>query len=140
MVAAVGHLRLAGLLFGALLVLLAGTAFAGSLRDAVASYDRGDYVTAMQLFRPYADEGHAGGQTAVARMYQKGQGVTRDYAEAARWYRKAADQGEAFAQISLGAMYVKGEGVPQDYAEAVTWYRKAADQGLADAQAHLGAT
>ena len=103
-----------------------------------AAYSRGDFATALSLWRPLADQGNADAQGNLGVMYANGQGVPQDYAAAVSWYRKAADQGNADAQFNLGFMYSNGQGVPQDYAAAVSWYRKAADQGNADAQGNLG--
>jgi TPR repeat protein len=84
-----------------------------------------------------ADQGLAGAQGILGKMYQTGQGVEKNYAEAMKWYRKAADQGEANAQNELGYMYAKGEGVQRNIAEATKWFRKAADQGLEIAKDNL---
>lgn len=99
---------------------------------------RGDYATALRLWRPLADQGNPDAQLRVGYLYDGGYGVPKDYAEAARWYRKAADQGNSGAQAMLGYMYSDGHGVPKDYTEAARWYRKAADRGVATAQAMLG--
>ncbi len=104
----------------------------------VEAYDRGDYATALPIFRQLADQGNARAQYSLGTMYVKGHGVTQDYAAAMKWYRKAANQGEALAQFGLGTMYQNGRGVTQDYSEAMKWYRKAANQGNADAQHNLG--
>ena len=122
------------------LVLLAvvGTAEAGALKDGEAAYERGDYATALRLFRTLADLGDAFAQDDLGVMYDNGQGVQQDYAEALKWYRLAANQGDAGGQANLGLMYATGHGVPQDYAEAVKWLRLAAEQGDAAAQYNLG--
>ena len=109
-----------------------------SVEAAEAAYRRGDYATALELFRPLADHGDANAQNALGVMYITGQGVSQNYVEAMKWYRKAADQGFAIAQTNLGAMYYLGQSVPQNYADAMRWYRKAADQGNADAQNTVG--
>ena len=126
-------------LFTALaLCLCAWAALAAQLDDGVTAAKRGDYATALGLWRPLADQGDALAQSNLGVMYSEGHGVPQDYAEAVKWYRKAADQGNAPAQYGLGLMYDEGHGVPQDYAEAMKWYRKAADQGDALAQNNLG--
>jgi TPR repeat protein len=100
----------------------------GQLENGAAAYERGDYPTALRMWRPVADRGSAIAQFNLGVMYENGQGVARDYAAAARWYRKAADQGYASAQANLGFMYANGEGGPRDYAAADSWYRKAAER------------
>ncbi len=123
-----------------LLLAMAGafSAAAQTFEEAVAAYDRGDYVTAYRGFRSAAGQGDAGAQFNLGRMYYNGEGVPQDHAEAVRWYRRAAGQGHADAQHNLGTMYYNGEGVPRDYAEAVRWFRRAAGQGYAGAQFNLG--
>jgi TPR repeat protein len=76
---------------------LAAPVAAGPLEDGLAAYSRGDYATAMQLWRPLADRGDADAQFDLGVLYQNGQGVPQDYAAALNWYRKAADQGNADA-------------------------------------------
>ncbi len=84
-------------------------ALADSLDNAIAAYDRGDYATALPIFRSYATDGNAVAQYNLGVMYFNGHGVTQNYAEAARWYRKAADQGDAKAQYNLGLMYPRAK-------------------------------
>ncbi len=102
---------------------------AGPLDEGEAAYDRGDYATAVRLWRPLAEQGVVTAQNNLGVMYEKGEGVPQDYAEAVKWYRLAAEQGYAIAQFNLGFVYAEGQGVPQDYALAVKWYRLAAEQG-----------
>ena len=122
----------------AALVWMAGGAAAGPFEDGKAAYDRKDYSTALKLWRPLAEQGHARAQMRLGYLYRDGVGVPQDSVEAMKWYRKAAKQGLAVAQSNLGLMYANGTGVPQDFGEAMKWYRKAAKQGLAVAQANLG--
>ena len=81
---------------------LAVPAGAGRLEDGVAAYDRGDYATALRLWRPLAKHGDATAQYNLGHMYRLGQGVRQDDAEAVKWYRKAAEQGFAKAQFYIG--------------------------------------
>lgn len=122
----------------ALVAALSGTAHAQDFGKALAAYNAGDYATAVQEWRPLAEQGHADAQFGLGVMHYYGLGVPQDYKEAVEWYRKAAEQGHAVAQFSLGVMHYYGQGVPQDYKEAVEWYRKAAEQGDAAAQVGLG--
>ena len=108
---------------------LAASVAAEPYEDGLAAYQRGDYATALQLWRPLAEHGDVDVQTTLGVMYANGQGVPPDYAEAVRWYRKAAEQGFAAGQYNLALMYAKGQGVRQDQAAAMTWFHKAADQG-----------
>ena len=111
----------------ALLIALA-TPSQADFQDGLAAYNRGDYATALQEFKPLAEQGYANAQYNLGVMYDKGQGVPRDYAEAAKWYRKAAEQGKAKAMNNLGLMYGTGRGVPQDYVQAHMWFNLAASR------------
>jgi uncharacterized protein len=112
-----------------MLLLGAGSTWAGQYEDGVAAYNRRDYVNALRLLRPLAEQGHAGAQANVASMYFSANGVAQDFAEAFKWFRLSAPTGIPYAQSTLATMYAQGWGVPQDYAEAVKWYRLAAAQG-----------
>ena len=94
-------------------VLIAGAAVAGPLEDADAANDRGDYATALSLYRPLAEQGNADAQTSLGDLYAGGAGVVQDYAEAVKWYRKSAEQGDARGQFFLGGMYEDGAGAPR---------------------------
>ena len=110
----------------AVAVFLPGNAIAGAIEDCATAYDRQDYAAALQLCRPFAEQGDARAQTRLAGMYYNGQSVQRDYAEAANWVRKAAEQGYAPAEAYLGIMYWNGQGVPQDAILGYMWLNLAA--------------
>ena len=124
----------------AILFFLGTISFAASnpFDDAIAAYERGDYVQAMKLFRQLAEQGHQWAQRRLGLIYAEGKGVPQDYQEAVKWYRLAAAQGNTPAQYSLGLAYEKGQGVPQDFQEAVKWYRIAAAREDEWAQTRLG--
>ena len=91
-----------------------------------AAYEKGDYALAAELIRPYAEQGDPEAQFKLGRMYQEGQGVSKDQAEAVKWYRLSAEAGQPFAQNNLGVMYKNGWGVTQDYVQAYFWFSLAA--------------
>jgi uncharacterized protein len=129
---------LATLLVGLMLAVGGGVATAGPYEDGSAAYERGEYATALRLFRPLADQGNAQAQYKIGLMYRNGEGVAQDRAEAAKWIHKAAEQGSMYAQRDLASKYYNGEGVAQDRAEAAKWFGKAADQGDRVSQTILG--
>ena len=119
-----------------LLILLVGgavPAVAGPWEDGGAAYDKGDYATALRLWRPLGEQGDAAAQHNLGVMYSSGRGVPQDYAAAVSWYSKAADQGYVSAQNNLGSRYYSGWGVPQDYVQAHMWFNLGATQGDAKA-------
>jgi uncharacterized protein len=113
-------------------------AFADPLEDGQAAYNRGDYATALKLFRPLAEQGNASAQTNIGWAYEQGSGVKQDFKEAMKWYRLAAEQGFRQAEYELGVMYYRGSGVPKNLQDAMKWYRMAAAQGDPRAQYNLG--
>jgi len=106
--------------------------FADPYEDGFAAYNRGDYATALQIWRPLAEQGNALAQTALGVMYYNGKGVAKDFNEAVKWYRLAAAQGNVSAQVDLSSMYYEGEGVAEDFIRAHMWLSIAATQGNAD--------
>ena len=57
-------------------------ALAGPWEDGMAAYNRGDYVPAIRLFRPLAEQGNPKAQSVIGLMYRKGEGVARSSARA----------------------------------------------------------
>lgn len=102
------------------------------------AFDRGDYSTALEEWKPLAEKGDPSSQVNMGHLYAKGRGVNQDYLQALHWFRLAADQGVSNAQYNLGAMYQEGLGLSRDVQEAIQWYRLAARQGHVDAQYALG--
>jgi len=67
------------------------------VNDGLDAYNKGDYKSAVNEWRPLANQGDADAQSNLGWMYENGKGVLKDYKQAAKWYRKAADQGFAKA-------------------------------------------
>ena len=81
-----------------LMLSLAAPLVAGPLEDGYSAYTRGDFVTAMRIMRPLAEQGHATAQTVVGLMHYFNYG---DYVSAHMWFSLAAAQGHAFAEMFL---------------------------------------
>jgi len=77
-------------------------AIAGPWEDGMASYNRGDYVPAIRLFRPLAEQGNAKAQRVLGVMYRRGEGVARNSVRAFLWFSRAAARGDAQAKAELG--------------------------------------
>ena len=107
----------------------AGISWSADFQKGVATYNSGDYATALRELKPLAEQGDAKSQYNLGFMYRKGQGVPQDYKTAVKWYRLAAEQGDADAQGNLGAMYAFGKGVPKDYVYVHMWGNLAAANG-----------
>jgi len=74
----------------AAIMLNAGAAYADSFEDGLAAAKRGDFATALRLWRPLADKGHADAQTILGLLYYHGNGVAQDYVRAFMWWNVAA--------------------------------------------------
>src|SRR5262249_33205656 len=102
-------MRLLKLLLVLLVWAAAVPAVAGPFEDGTDAYRKGDYATALRLWRPLADAGNSDAQFRLGFLYHQGQGVPQDHAAAAAWYRKAAEQGNKWAQYLLGVLYGIGQ-------------------------------
>ena len=76
-------------------------AYAGPWEDGMASYNRGDYMPAIRLFRPLAQSGNAKAQHLIGVMYHKGQGVARNSVRAFAWFSVAARKGDRDAKAKM---------------------------------------
>ena len=79
----------------------ASSALAGPWEDGMVAYNRGDYVPAIRLFRPLAEQGNPKAQSVLGKMYRKGQGVARNPAQAFMWFSLAARRGDARARAEM---------------------------------------
>jgi TPR repeat protein len=86
-----------GLIVAAQMLGIAGV-IAGPWEDGMASYNRGDYVPAIRLLRPLAEQGNAKAQSVLGVMYRRGEGVTRSSVRAFIWLSRAAARGDARAR------------------------------------------
>jgi hypothetical protein len=120
------------------LLAAAGPSIADPYADALAAYDRGEVLTALQVWKPLAEHGRAEAQYRLCLIYAGDRGVARDDAAALKWCRLAAGKGIAAAQVELGRMHEQGRGIGRSLSRAMKWYRKAAQQGDAGAQVTLG--
>lgn len=105
--------------------------------EAYGAFQRGYYLTALELARPRAEKGDGAAQTLIAEIYANGLGVRRDLQEAAKWYKKAAEQGIPDAQLQFALLLIEGTVVKPDPDRAFELMRKAAEAGRPLAQFNL---
>jgi TPR repeat protein len=67
----------------------------------MASYNRGDYVPAIRLFRPLAEQGNAKAQSLLGVMYRRGEGSRAVPVHAFIWFSRAAARGDIRAKAEL---------------------------------------
>jgi TPR repeat protein len=89
-----------GLVVAAQILGIAG-AVAGPWEDGMAAYNRGDYLPAIRLFRPLAEQGNPKAQSVLGVMYRRGEGVVRSPVRAFLWLSRAASRGDAKAKAQL---------------------------------------
>jgi TPR repeat protein len=99
-------------------LLISFNSFADEFSNAEDAYERGDYSTAITIYKKLAEQGDAYVQAMAGAMCHHGEGTPQDYKAAIKWYTQSAEQGNTEAQFNLGAMYHDGEGTPQDYVMA----------------------
>ena len=118
--------------------LLAPMSSAEDLPTANDAFERGEYVTALELYETLAGQGNAEAQFQLGLMYEQGLGTDVDRQTAQRYYQQAAEQQSPQALDALGTLYLKGEGVIQNFKESLRLFQQAAAQGYAQAQHNLG--
>ena len=111
-----------------------GAAAADPLNEGKAAYERGDYRSALNLWRPLANQGDPQAIHNLATLYYEGRGVLRDYPEAARLFGVAARGGNPNSAMNLGYLYEQGHGTSQNFRQAAAWYAVAAASGVPEAE------
>ena len=111
---------------------------AEGLLEASDAFDRGEFVTALELYDVLAQDGDAQAQYRVGMMYEQGLGTDPDAKIAANWYAQAAEQNSPEGLAALSALHLKGAGVIQNFKESVRLNQQAAALGYAPAQYSLG--
>jgi TPR repeat protein len=111
--------------------------YTGALDEAYGAYQRGFYLTAMNLALPKAQLGQAAAQTLVAELLNNGLGIRRNQADAAFWYEQAAKAGDANAQFKYALMLMDGKLVKRDRKLADEMMEKAAAGGNPEAQFNI---
>ena len=138
-------------------LLLSVHVLADDFADALAAYDKHDYLTALQLFEPLAERGDMRAALFLGAAYYTGLGVRFDRYKSVRWMLQAqssaspadynfvyghwqalADAGDPDAQVALGTSYNTGFGVPIDPKKAFELIKQSADQGYAPGLHGLG--
>jgi TPR repeat protein len=77
------------------------SALAGPWEDGMVAYNRGDYLPAIRLFHPLAEQGNPKAQTQIGTMYRKGEGTASSLTRAFMWFSVAARRGDDKAKAGL---------------------------------------
>lgn len=101
---------------------------------AFSAFQRGQYLTAMELALPRAQLGDPAAQTLIAELFVEGFGVRRSMDDAVFWYEQAARNGDASAQYKLALLLTDGRYVERDQVRAHKLMQQAAEGGHPSAQ------
>ncbi|MDY8108008.1 tetratricopeptide repeat protein [Fulvimarina sp. 2208YS6-2-32] len=102
----------------------------GSSASAYAAFQRGYYLSAMEIAEPLAKLGDPAAQALLGEIYENGLGVPVDVDQAARWFEAAAESGDPAAQFSFAMLLLSGTGIARDEARALELLKQAADAKL----------
>lgn len=119
-------------------IMLDGAMFAApaqaDVKTGVDAWTQGDYVKAVDEWRPLANTGDADAQFNMGQAYKLGRGVPMDLPIAMEWFRKAADKGHLRAEDNYGLLLFQ----QNRREEALPYLRRSAERGEARAQYILG--
>lgn len=115
-------------------LVLDGAMFSGpaqaDVKTGVDAWTQGDYVKAVNDWRPLANAGDADAQFNLGQAYKLGRGVPMDVPIALEWFRKASEQGHLRAEDNYGLLLFQ----QNRREEALPYIRKSAERGEARSQ------
>jgi len=111
------------------------------LADYYCSKEPQDLINAVYWYEKSGNQGDAGAQKFLSRLYFNGAGssFSKDFNKAFYWAEKSAWQGDVVAQDFLAWMYRNGKGTPRDFGKAFYWVEKRAAQNDIRSQYALAA-
>lgn len=101
-------------------------------------FAKGDYLTAISIWAPLAQQGHPAAQYSMGLLYDQGKGVKKDPKRALQYFQFAVKQNLPAAQYYLGMKYYAGLGVNKNVTKARDLLTQAAQQEHLQAQFELG--
>jgi hypothetical protein len=93
---------------------------------AYEAFDKGLYLTALELGLKAAERGEPQAHTLVGRIYAEGLGIGKNQPLAAQWFARGAQLGDPEAMFAYGVMLAEGRGVDKDRGEAGRHFESAA--------------
>jgi len=98
----------------------------GMYKLGLQAVEKQQFQQAFGYWEPLAADGHVDSQYQVGRLFETGQGVSRDFSRALDWYQRAAQKGQGDAQFRLGQYYMN-EAPEKNEALGFYWIQSAAD-------------
>ncbi|MGX5719645.1 SEL1-like repeat protein [Shinella zoogloeoides] len=108
--------------------------FTGKVDEAYGAFQRGRYLTAMDLALPRAQLGDPSAQTLVAEILDRGLGVKRDRDQAMFWYQQAANGGDPTGMFKYAVLLMERSRSKDDRKKADELMKKSAELGNPSAQ------
>ena len=93
---------------------------------AYEAFDKGLYLTALDLGLKAAERGEPQAHTLVGRIYGEGLGIAQNAPLAAQWFARGAQLGDPEAMFAYGVMLAEGRGIDKDRREAARYFEAAA--------------
>jgi TPR repeat protein len=109
----------------------AAPAAAQNVKAGIDAWQRGDYVSAVAIWRPLAEAGDPDASFNMGQAYRLGRGVLVDMSAAQSWLERAAQKDHVDAQATLGLLLFQNG----NHADGLKWLKSAAEKG--DARALL---
>src|SRR5688500_11852457 len=109
----------------AVLLAVAATAGAQSVKAGIEAWQRADYDSAVKIWRPLAEAGDADAAFNLGQAYRLGRGVSTSLAAAQTWLERAARKDHLDAQTTLGLLLFNGG----NRVGGLRWLKRAAEQG-----------
>lgn len=103
----------------------ASPALAQNVKAGIDAWQRGDYGSAVAIWRPLAEAGDADASFNLGQAFRLGRGVPVDLATAQTWLNIAASKGHIDAQATLGLLLFQNG----NQIEGLKWLKDAAEQG-----------
>ena len=100
---------------------------------ASRSYERSDYVQALEYATAASEQGDVNGTYVLAVCRAGGLGCEREAGEALRLYDMAAERGHVGGMLNCGRAYSAGVGCEKDDGKAASFFERAADLSDGDA-------
>src|SRR5262245_11962779 len=86
--------------------------------DAYEAFDKGYYLTALELAVRAAELGEPQAHTLVGRIYAEGLGTSMNVPLAAQWFVRGAELGDPEAMFAYALMLAEGRGIDRDRSKA----------------------
>ena len=98
---------------------------AQSVRAGINAWQKGDYVSAVAIWRPLAEAGDPDAAFNMGQAYRLGRGVLVDLGTAQTWLERAAQKDHVDAQTTLGLLLFQNG----NQAEGLKWLKKGSEKG-----------